>query len=189
MSAGDLADLLERLRSGDAGAERELLPLVYEELHGLARSAMRGEGPQTLQTTALVNEAWMRLFRGELVEPRDRGHFFCMAARAMRNVLVDAARARRAVKRGGRSDVELRELELLSDDAAARPMDLLDVHEALEKLSAFDPELADLVELRFFAGLSIDETAEALGTSPSSVDRGWRVARAWMRSRLAESDD
>ena len=178
--------LLERLGDGDASAEAELLPLLYDQLHGLAERAMRRERPgHTLQATALVHDAWMRLMGGGA--PRDwndRGHFFRVAARAMRNLLVDHARARRVRPGSSAVDLDGERIDALMDVYEDRAIDLLALHEALEALAALDPELARIVELRFFAGLSIDETARALAVSPSTVDRGWRTARAWLRARI-----
>ena len=186
MSDSPVTELLTRLGRGDRKAEAELLPHVYAELHGIARSRMGGEQPgNTLQTTALVNEAWMRLFAGENLGWNDRTHFLRVAARAMRNVLVDRARARSARKRGKRAEVEPQELELLFEPQEDHHAGLLELHDALEQLARFDDKLAELVELRFFAGLSIAETARALGVSTATVERSWRVARAWLRSKLA----
>ena len=153
---------------------------------GVAQMRMSGErAGHTLQTTALVNEAWMRIFQGVEIPWNDRGHFLRVAARAMRNVLIDNARARQAAKRGVRADILPEELELFFEAHEDRTAGLLELHEALEKLADYDDKLAELVELRFFAGLSMEETAEVLGVSVATVGRSWRVARAWLRAKLA----
>jgi RNA polymerase sigma factor (TIGR02999 family) len=183
MSQTPITLLLRRIGEGDRQAEHDLLPLVYEELHRLAERALRGERPgHTLQATALVHEAWLRFSEGEAPSWKDRGHFLRVAARAMRNVLVDHARARRAAKREMGPEYVARMMETFEQ----RSIDVLALHEAVEKLGKVDEELALLVELRFFAGLSIDETAVALETSPASVDRGWRLARAWLRTEIPD---
>ncbi|MCB9898357.1 MAG: sigma-70 family RNA polymerase sigma factor [Planctomycetes bacterium] len=175
--------LLQRLSHGDLAAADELLPLVYHELHGLARRLMSGERDNhTLQATALVNEAYLRLVDQAGTDWESRAHFLRTAARAMRNVLVDHARTRNADKRGGkRARVPL-------DDALAayeaRALDMLALDTALERLSEMDEQLAQLVELRFFAGLTIPETAKILGVSTPTVERGWRVARLWLRAEI-----
>ena len=182
-----VTEILGRLCRGEREAESELLARVYDELHQIARARMSGERQgHTLQTTALVSEAWMRIFQGAEIPWSDRGHFLRVAARAMRNVLIDNARARQAAKRGKRADLEPEELELLFEAHEDRTGGLLEVHDALKKLAAYDDKLAELVELRFFAGLSIADTASALGVSTATVERGWRVARAWLRAKLAE---
>ena len=163
------------------------MPIVYGELRVLANRALRGGRPgQTLQTTALVNEAYLRLVGQERTRWQNRGHFLAIAAQAMRRVLVDHARRRAAAKRGGR---EIRvTLEDVADDAAAgRDLEVLAVDEALKELEKVDPQLARLVELRFFAGLSVAETAEALGVSPATVGREWSTARAWLHRELKRS--
>ncbi len=179
--------LIERIEGGDPAASAEFLPLIYDELRRIAGGYLRrgGEVGPTLQPTVLVNEAWLRLVGGDRpAAARDRGHFCALAARAMRNVLVDHRRARGAQKRdaGG-------ERETLAGVAASvreRGADVLELHDALERLEALDPELGRLVELRHFAGLSIAETAAALELSSATVERRWRVARAWLREWLPE---
>jgi len=173
---------------GDASALEALLPAVYAELRVQARRAMRHETPgHTLQTTALVHEAYLRLVDQQRVGWQNRAQFFGVAAQLMRRILVDHARARLAEKRGGGAAAVT-----LSDVAAADPttgggdgVDVLAVHEALERLAALDPDQARVVELRYFGGLTIEETAAALGISPATVKREWAVARGWLRRELA----
>lgn len=178
--------LLGRAQRGDEAAAAELIPLIYEELRRIAAGYLRrgAEVGPTLQPTLLVNEAWLRLMGGERApEIRDRGHFCAIAARAMRNVLVDHRRARGAAKR----DLGAREtLAEIGDSIEEQGASLLDLDQALESLEAMDSELGRIVELRFFGGLSIAETAEALDISTATVERRWRVARAWLRKFLPE---
>jgi RNA polymerase sigma factor (TIGR02999 family) len=179
--------LLRRVEAGDAEASCALVAALYEELHAIAERAMaRQPDAITLQPTALVHEAWIKLFRGESAGAwHDRRHFVNAAAQAMRQVLIDQARRRQAAKRGhGRRPAPLELCVELMEEAGA---DLLALDEALEELAALDPELARLVELRFFAGLTIPQVAEVLGGSASKVDRSWRAARAWLRGRLSRS--
>jgi RNA polymerase sigma factor (TIGR02999 family) len=179
--------LLRRLSSGDDGAADELLPLVYGELHALAARFMgeRAAG-HTLQPTALVNEAWLRL-----IEPaaggsfESRAHFLGVAAKAMRSVLVDHARRRGAQKRGGA--LERVPLEDIAELFEERASDLLALDEALTRLAAMDAQLGRIVELRFFGGLSVEETARTLGVSEPTIVRGWRVARMWLQRELGLS--
>jgi RNA polymerase sigma factor (TIGR02999 family) len=188
-SASDVTRLLLAWRGGDRGASDQLLRAIYDELHRQAMQAMRREeSGHTLQPTALVNEAYLRLVDQTRVEWRNRAHFFGVAAQVMRRILVDHARARRAMKRGS----GMRALAL--EGAGAAPaqadatntdaIDILALHDALEKLAALDPMQARLVELRYFSGLNIDETAEALDVSPATVKREWATARAWLRREL-----
>jgi RNA polymerase sigma factor (TIGR02999 family) len=187
--AVDITQLLLAWGAGDQAAGERLLPAVYAELRRQAARAMRREsGEHTLQTTALVHEAYLRLVDQRRVVWQSRAHFFGVAAQLMRRILVDHARERRAAKRGGGA----RQLTLgHADEAAASAgdegADVLELHEALERLAALDPEQARLVELRYFAGLSIEETAEALGVSPATVKREWAIARAWLRRELSAS--
>jgi RNA polymerase sigma factor (TIGR02999 family) len=177
--------LLERARNGDRDALTALLPYVYDELRRVARNAMRRERPgQTLQATALVHEAWLRLSRAEHLAPSDRGHFLAIAANAMRQILVERARARHAVKRGGRRERVTLDEQQLPD--LGRPENLLALDEALERLAELDEEQARVVELRFFGGLSVEETAETLGISPATVKRRWTMARAFLLRELGE---
>jgi RNA polymerase sigma factor (TIGR02999 family) len=159
-------------------------PAIYDELHRLAQNALRREGSErshTLQTTALVHEAWLRLADQKRVEWQNRAHFCAIAARMMRRVLVDYARARNAEKRGGGAHAITLE-DACADVSSA--VDLTALDDALRALESMDPGQARLVELRYFAGLTIDETAEALGVSPATVKREWAIARAWLRREL-----
>ena len=181
----DVTRLLDAAAAGDHRAAVDLLPLVYDELRKLAAARLAEERPgQTLQATALVHEAYLRLVGGD--QPRDwngRGHFFAAAAEAMRRILVDHARSKKSLKGGGgRARAELRE------DAVAAPEasdEILAVDEALAGLAAADPRAAELVKLRYFAGLSVDEAAQALNMSPRSIDRLWAYARAWLDRALS----
>jgi RNA polymerase sigma factor (TIGR02999 family) len=179
--------LLRRLNEGDRDAAAELLPMIYDELKRLAGRYMQGEAPgHTLQTTALVHEAYLRLIDIPDAGWQNRGHFFGVAATAMRHVLVDHARAKNAEKRGGgRPKVSLEEALVLYEE---RAVDLIALDEALVQLEAMDPQLARIVDLRFFGGLSNEEVAEILETSLRTVERGWPTARAWLRNRLAETE-
>jgi RNA polymerase sigma factor (TIGR02999 family) len=185
MSGGQITQLLEAAGSGDRRAVERLYEFVYGELHQLARSNLRRErSGHTLQPTALVNEAYIRLAPGD--DPwQNRRHFFHAAGRAMRQILVDHARRRDADKRGGGA-----ERVTLSDVDAVAPEDEIDVlrlDAALEGLAGEDPRLAELVTLRFFAGMSIDEAAAAIGISPATAKRDWAFARAWLRTRLQDA--
>jgi RNA polymerase sigma factor (TIGR02999 family) len=177
----DVTHIISAIERGDPRAAEELLPLVYDELRRLAADRLAREAPgQTLQATALVHEAYLRLVdRPDAREWNGRQHFFAAAAEAMRRILVDHARRKKSLKGGGgRGRAELRE------DAVAAPEasdEILAVDEALAALAAADPRAAELVKLRYFAGLSVDEAARALGMSPRSVDRLWAYARAWLR--------
>ena len=178
----EVTRILSQINSGDPSAAEQLLPLVYEELRKLAGARLAQEKPgQTLQATALVHEAYVRLVGSETQRTyHDRSHFFASAATAMRRILVDIARAKRSEKRGG-----IRERKPLEDVAAPLPDDeLLALHEALDQLAAGDPLKAQLVELRYFAGLTGDQAAEVLGISPSSADRHWVFARAWLQTKV-----
>ena len=183
--APDVTALLQRWGGGDASAAEHLLPAIYDELHRQAARAMRRENVEhTLQATALVHEAYLRLVDQRRVEWRNRAHFFGIAANVMRRVLVDHARGRLAAKRGGGAH----QITLGGADAAPASaddgVDLLALHDALERLQTFDADQARLVELRYFGGLNIEETAEALGVSPATVKREWALARAWLRREL-----
>ena len=178
-------ELLARASEGDGAALQTLLPLVYQELRGLAQRYIAGERPgHTLQPTALVHEAYLRLTGDVDLDWRNRGHFVAIAARAMRQILINHAKRRGALKHGG----EQRRVPLdeTVESLEERAFDLLALDEALDELTRVDPELCKIIELRFFAGLTMDEAAEALGTSRSSVTRGWNVARAWLRCRIGE---
>jgi RNA polymerase sigma factor (TIGR02999 family) len=176
--------LMHAAAAGDRQAADQLLPLVYEQLRRTAKKAMDGERPgHTLQATALVHEAYAKLVGGGAIEWRSRAHFYEAAARAMRQILVDHARARQAQKRGGgRLRVPLAELSASLD---ADPRQTLALHEALSRLESEDAQLGTVVRLRFYAGLSGDETAAAMGVSPRTVDSLWAHARAWLYRELA----
>ena len=174
-----VARLLDAARAGDPAAPDALAEVVYAELRRLARQQLRRERPgQTLQPTALANEAWVRLMGSRPLDAHDRSHFLGIAARAMRQILVEKARARHAVKRGGAPERVTLDEALLGD--AGRSIDILALDEALERLAAAHPSHARLVELRFFAGLSVEEAADVLGTSPATVKRHWAFAKAWL---------
>jgi RNA polymerase sigma-70 factor (ECF subfamily) len=179
-----MTSLLSAWREGDATALDRLVPLVHAELRRLARRQMAGERPgHTLQTTALVNEAYMRLSDLQRVEWQDRGHFFAMAARLMRRILVDHARARHVQKRGD----GVRPAPLDAALAVASPavsVDLLALDEALTALGAVDARKAQVVELRYFGGLTVGETATSLGVSEETVLRDWRLAKLWLLRAL-----
>ena len=183
----DVTRLLAEWKNGDSSAGDKVLPLVYDELHRAAQRAMRGEAVgHTLQPTALVNEVYLRLVDQNDSGWNNRAQFFGIAAQMMRRVLVDHARARLSEKRGGGArTVTLDDLhDLPQASAPSNEVDILALNEALEKLSALDPDQSRVVELRYFTGLSIEETAEALGISPATVKREWVVARAWLRREL-----
>jgi len=186
----DVTQLLIGWGAGDHGAEEQLLSAVYAELHRQAARAMRRESDEvTLQATALVHEAYLRLIDQSRVQWNNRAHFFGVAAQLMRRILVDHARRRRARKRGD----GVRPLALDDADAATGAsterdaVDVLVLNEALEQLGALDERQARIVELRYFAGLNIEDTAEALRISPATVKREWAVARAWLRRELSRS--
>jgi RNA polymerase sigma factor (TIGR02999 family) len=180
----DVTQILNAIEQGDPDAAAQLLPLIYGELRQLAAEKMAQEKPgQTLQATALVHEAYLRLVDGEKVRHwKSRGHFFAAAAEAMRHILVDRARRKRSRKRGGdRARVPFDEAKLAAAEDAE---EVLAVDEALAGLAAADAQAAELVKLRYFAGLSIPEAAEALNISPRSADRLWAYARAWLRRAI-----
>jgi len=182
--AGEVTLLLRALRDGETGAFDRLVPLVYDELRRIAHGHLRRHrSGGTLDTTGLVHEAYLKLAAQEGLDVRDRGHFLAVSARAMRQVLVDFARARAAAKRGG---PEARRVTLEDDSAAvaAQAERLLDVDRALERLRAHSDRLSRVVECRYFAGYSEEETAEALGVSLRTAQRDWLRARAWLRQEL-----
>jgi RNA polymerase sigma factor (TIGR02999 family) len=164
------------------------MPGVYAELRKLARNYLRRERPgQSLQATDLVNEAYLRLKKDKKQPWQDRTHFFAIAANSMRQILVERARARNAAKRGGsKIRITLTEAVAAGSDIS---IELLALDQALTRLEALDPEPARIVELRFFAGLSIEETAEAMGISPATVKRGWTMARAWLKLEMQKEGD
>ena len=190
----DVTQILNALEQGDPSAPQQLLPLVYEELRKLAAARLAQEKPgQTLQATALVHEAYLRLVQGQQPEaggqePKDwnsRGHFFAAAAEAMRRILVDAARAKRAEKRGGGRSRQA--LDIAKMKAPEANEDLLALDEALARLASRDETAARLVKLRFFAGLTAEQAASALDISPRSADRLWGYARAFLLKELASA--
>ena len=180
----EVTRIISAVQKGDAAAARQLLPLVYEELRKLAAQRLTQEKPgQTLQATALVHEAYLRLV--DFDQPQQwngRGHFFAAAAEAMRRILVENARRRRNLKAGG----DRQRIDLVHVEAAipGANLDLLALNEAMEKLRLKDSRQADLVNLRFFAGLTNDEAAAALGISPSTADSDWAYARCWLRLEM-----
>jgi RNA polymerase sigma factor (TIGR02999 family) len=179
----DVTRILNAASSGDAQAASELLPLVYEELRRLAAAKMASENPgQTLQATALVHEAWLRLVGDVNRKWNDRTHFFAAAAEAMRRILVEKARRKRAQRHGGGQQ----RLEFLDLAAPSVPNDdqLLAVNDALDKFAALDPQTAELVKLRYFVGMTIEETAEELGISKATAKRHWDYARAWLYEEI-----
>jgi RNA polymerase sigma factor (TIGR02999 family) len=182
--AGDVTSLLAAHARGDRGALDALLPLVYDQLRRVARARLRNERPEhTLQPTALVHEAFLELLRLDRLEMKNREHFFALAARSMRRVLIDHAVARRADKRGGGAAVvPLDEVEVAGPEPSA---ELLALGEALDRLEALEPRLARVVECRLLGGLSLDETAAALSTSAATVSRDWALARAWLNRELS----
>jgi RNA polymerase sigma factor (TIGR02999 family) len=179
----DVTQVLEAVQRGEAQAAAELLPLVYEELRRLAACKMAQEPPgHTLQPTALVHEAWLRMVGDRNPEFAGRAHFFAAAAEAMRRVLVDAARRKRSLKRGGSAVPVEVEDSLLIQKAPSEQM--LAVNEALDLLAAQNPTAADLVKLRYFVGMTMEEAAAALGLSLRTAGRLWTYARAWLRQRI-----
>jgi len=182
--ADHLATLLDQARRGQPAAVEEFVPILYGELRRIAARSLRRERPgQTLQPTALVHEAYLRLLKDEDLSFQNRAHFLAIAARSMREILVEHARARDAQKRGGH-----RQRVTLDEGVAAggpRDVELVALDAALERLEQVDPAHARIVELRFFGGLTNEETAEALGVSPATVKRGWAVARAWLFRELS----
>lgn len=187
-ASGEVTRLLAEISKGNPEAEARLIPLVYDHLHRLAAGYIRGERPShTLQATGLVNEAYVRLISAETPEWRDRAHFFGIAARLMRQILVEHARARHAAKRGGAVQIFV-PLDDQVDLSSARSRELIELDDALESLEQVDAQQARIVELRFFGGMTVEETAEVLGVSPRTVKRDWAVARAWLHGELAKSN-
>ena len=187
MDASEITLLLVSLRGGDREALEALVPLVYQELRLMAKRRLGSRSPaETLSTTALVHEAYVKLFDQTRLGWADRRHFFAVAARAMRQIVVDHARRRKAQKRGGgRPHLDLETAELSLDDQTD---DLLALDEALTGLRRMDDRLAEVVELRFFGGLSVEETAEVLSVNPRTVKRDWRRARAHLYRSLTGTD-
>jgi len=186
-SPAAVTSLVDGARQGDEQALATLVPLVYDELRRLAASYLRRERPgQTLQATALVHDAYLRLLQDSHLSWQNRAHFFGIAARSMRQILIERARARHADKRGGHQVRVTFDPGLIM--AAREPLDFEALDDALTRLSALDAELARVVEVRFFGGLSIEETAEALGISPATVKRRWTLAKAWLARDLGRAE-
>jgi RNA polymerase sigma factor (TIGR02999 family) len=181
-----VSQLLRAWGDGDPSAFDALMPLVYDELRRMARRYMdRQQAGHTLQTTALIHEAYLKLVDQQGAEWRNRAHFFGVAAKAMRSILVDYARTRHAVKRGGEfRKVSLEEAACVSAEPAA---ELVALDDALERLAAFDPRKCQVVEMRYFGGLTVEETAEVLNVSPETVARDWRLARTWLLRELSQT--
>jgi RNA polymerase sigma factor (TIGR02999 family) len=181
----NVTQLLHAWGKGDEAARDELIPLVYDTLRRIARHQLRGErAGHTLETTALINEAYLKLVE-QSVSWQSRAHFFGIAARLMRQLLVDYARARQRLKRGG--DMQQTSLTDAAGIAEDKAVDLLALDDALQILTEVDPQSSRIVELRFFGGLTIEETAQVMGISTPTVERGWRAARAWLQTELSPS--
>lgn len=185
---GDLTTLLDRITHGDEGAAARLIPLVYGELRRLAGGYMRHErSDHTLQPTALVHEAYLKLVEQQSVDWQGRAHFFRVAAQMMRRILIDHARGTLREKRGsGEKPVPLDEALVFAPEQS---MELIKLDQSLERLSQIDPRQSRIVELRFFGGLTVEETAEVMGISPKTVKRDWSVAKAWLHGDLKEYHD
>lgn len=184
--AGDITRLLKAWSSGDSSAQEHLIPLVYRELRQLARRyRLKSGAGDTLQTTALVHEAYLRLVNIQNVDWRDRVHFFAVSAQVMRRILVDSARARGAIKRGGQAGL----LVILDPEEVATPhsgrAEMIALDDALTGLAQMDPRRARIVELRVFGGLTMEEAAEVVGVSPQTVRRDWKLAKAWLLRELS----
>ncbi|MEO7432858.1 MAG: sigma-70 family RNA polymerase sigma factor [Dokdonella sp.] len=185
MSA-DITQWLSAWRDGDADAGNRLVGVLYPQLRGLAAQLFRNERRNhTLQPTALVNEAWLRLAGTQALAAADRSHLFALAARVMREILIDHARARARLKRDGGERVTLSGIDV---EAPSDETDLVDLDAALERLERIDPAKARVVELRYFGGLSIEETADAMASSPATVKRHWQAARIWLIDAMARQD-
>jgi RNA polymerase sigma factor (TIGR02999 family) len=186
----DLTRILTAIEQGDQNAAHQLLPLVYDELRQLAVRQLVRENPgQTLQATALVHEVYLRLFgSGQDPSWKNRGHFFAAAAEAMRRILIDRARDRKRLKRGGRLRRQQLDLESILEDEAP-PDDLLDLDDAIVRLEEADAQAAALVKLRLFAGLTVEHAAAALGVSRRTAERDWSFARTWLFGQLGPRDD
>jgi RNA polymerase sigma factor (TIGR02999 family) len=185
-SSTQVTQLLGRWRNGDRAALDSLIPLVYKELRRIAQHYLRNERPgHTLQGTALVHEAYVRMIEQDLPEWQNRAHFFAVAAQLMRQILVDHARAHRSDKRGGGACTLA--LDEADKDAFRVDIDIIALDDALKTLSSMDPQQGKVVELKFFGGLSVEDTAEVLGVSSSTVKRDWITARAWLHRELDRS--
>jgi RNA polymerase sigma-70 factor, ECF subfamily len=190
--ASNITRLLKAWSGGDEAALEALMPLVYDELRRVARRHMRKERPDhTLEATALVNEVYLRLLKVTEIDWRGRAHFFAVAAQMMRRLLVDAARARTRVKRAGRArrvaHSSAFDLDHLPDTSSVRDREIIEVDDALDVLEQMDSRKARVIELRFFGGLSVEDTAAALNVSPQTVMRDWKLARAWMMRELQKN--
>lgn len=187
--SGEITQWLRRLRTGDRQALDRLIPLLYAELRGMARRRLRNERTgHTLDTTALVNEAYLKLLQHHKIEAADRVQFFAVAGNTMRRILVDYARTRKRQKRGGgQAPIPLEEVEAFLSDEQAEEVLALD--EALERLAAANPRGAQVVEHRFYAGLTLEETASLLEVSAKTVQRDWIAARAWLRKEISRALD
>jgi RNA polymerase sigma factor (TIGR02999 family) len=187
--SAEITTLLKAWRGGDQGALDKLTPLVYSHLKKLARQYVRKEAPAVrLDATALVHEAYVKLVDARTVNWQDRAHFFAVSARIMRRILVDAARARAATKRGGGfqqvDHSTTINLDQVADTSTDRAAEICALDDALIELAKMDPRRAQVIEMRFFGGLSVEETGEALGVSPQTVMRDWKLARAWLAREL-----
>ncbi len=183
-SGNDITQLLRAWNGGDESALEKLMPIVYGELHRMARRYMAHESPDhTLQTSALVNEAYLRLVDSAHANWQNRVHFFAVCAQAMRRILVDWARSRQALKRGGEMrPLQLDEALVVSED---QQVDLVALDDALKALAAMDPRKGQVVELHFFGGLNLEETAEVMKVSSDTVLRDWKLAKSWLRCELS----
>jgi RNA polymerase sigma factor (TIGR02999 family) len=185
-SSNQVTDLLARWSNGDAAAREALVPVVYDELRRVAGRCLAGERNQTLQSTALVHEAYLRLVGHDSLRVESRAHFFGIAARLMREILVDHARMRGAAKRGANC------LTLTLDEAIALPqkreVDLVTLDDALNRLATLDARQSQIIDLRFFGGLSIEDTSHVLGISPATVKREWATARLWLMREMSRSE-
>lgn len=182
--AGDITGLLQQIRAGDSDAANELMPLVLNELRTLARLQLRGERPgHTLQPTALVNEAYLRLVSDQARDWQNRAHFIGVSVSVMRRILIDYARRRQTLKRQSGEQVSLDSLDLI-EFSSQEADELIALDLALGQLEEINPRQRRIVELRYFGGLSIEETAEAMNVSPVTVKRDWVVARAWLKGRV-----
>ena len=186
-ASDDITDLLVGWGRGEKAALDRVIPIVYEELRRLAHRQMRRErAGDTLQTTALINEAYLRLVDYARVRPRDRAHFYAIAAQAMRRILIDRARSRHSAKRGsGAQKLSLDEVGNISDGRSA---DLVVLDEALTNLAAIDPRKAQIVELKYFGGMTIEEAASVLGVSTPTVERDWHTAKIWLHREISRTD-
>lgn len=185
-SSHPVTELLARWSNGDAAARDALVPLVYDELRRIARRCLAGQRDHTLQPTALVHEAYLRLARRDSMAWQDRVHFFALAAQMMRQILVDHARKHSAAKRGGNAvTVVVDEASSLTHQAN---VDLIALDDAMKRLAELDPRQSQIVELRFFGGLSIEETAQAVNISPATTKREWATARLWLHQAMSRSE-